>query len=60
MGKVLSPSPVHVNTMCSAMKPTWGNLVSLKLWAIREKADNLFMAEFKSSVDMEWALASTP
>lgn len=37
VGKVLSPAPVHVNTVCSAMKPAWGNPVGLKFWAIGEK-----------------------
>ena len=31
VGKVLSPAPVHVNTVRSAMKPVWGNPVGLKL-----------------------------
>jgi hypothetical protein len=53
VGKVLSPSPVHVNTVRSAMKPAWGNPVGLKLRAIGEKADNLFVAEFGCGADLE-------
>jgi hypothetical protein len=30
MGKVLSPSLVHVSTMRSVMKPAWGNPIGLK------------------------------
>lgn len=60
MGKVLSPTPVHVNTVRSAMRPAWGNPVGLKLRAIGEKGDNLFVAEFGCSTDMERALAGTP
>lgn len=60
VGKVLSPSSVHVNTVRSAMRPAWGNPFGLKFRAIGEKADNLFVAEFGSSVDMERALAGTP
>lgn len=60
VGKVLSPSPVHVNMVRSAMKLAWANSVGLKFQAIGEKGDNLLVAEFGSSVDMEWALATTP
>jgi hypothetical protein len=60
MGKVLSPTPVHVNTVRSAMRPAWGNPVGLKLRAIGEKGNNLFVAEFGCSTDMERALAGTP
>jgi hypothetical protein len=28
VGKVLSLSTVHVNTICSAMKPAWGTLTT--------------------------------
>lgn len=60
VGKVLSPTPIHVNTVRSAMKPAWGNPVGLKLRAIGAKGDNLFVVEFGSEVDMERALAGTP
>jgi hypothetical protein len=30
VGKVISPMAVHVNTVCAAMKPTWGNPIGLK------------------------------
>lgn len=60
VGKVLTPAPVHVNTVRSAMKPAWGNPVGLKFRAIGEKGDNLFVAEFRCSADMERALAGTP
>jgi hypothetical protein len=60
VGKVLSPMPVHVNTIRSAMKPAWGNPVRLKVRAIGEKGLNLFVAEFGCSHDLERALASTP
>jgi hypothetical protein len=60
VGKVLSPAPVHVNTIRSAMKPAWGNPVGLKLRAIGEKGDNLFVAEFGCNVDMERALSGSP
>jgi hypothetical protein len=60
VGKVLSPSPVHVNTVRSAMKPAWGNPVGLKLRAIGEKADNLFVAEFGCGADLERVLGGSP
>ena len=31
VGKVLSPTPVHMQTVQSAMRPAWGNPVGLKL-----------------------------
>jgi hypothetical protein len=31
VGKILSPMAVHINTVCSAMKPAWGNPAGLKL-----------------------------
>lgn len=34
VGKVLSPSTVHVNTIRAAMKPAWGNPYGLKMRAI--------------------------
>ena len=58
--KVLSPAPVHVNTVRSAMKPAWGNPVGLKLRAIGDKSDNMFVAEFGCRAGMDQALAGTP
>jgi hypothetical protein len=60
VGKVLSLPSVHVNTVRSAMKLAWGNPGGLKLRAIGEKSDNLFVAEFGCRADMDRALASTP
>jgi hypothetical protein len=60
VGKVLSPSIVHVNTVRGAMKPAWGNPYGLKLRAIGERNANLFVAEFGSKVDMERILAGSP
>lgn len=60
VGKVLSPTPVHVNTVRSAMKPAWGNPPGLKFRAIGEKGDNLFVAEFGCSSDLEKVLVGTP
>lgn len=60
VGKVLSPSPVHVNTVRSAMKPAWGNPIGLKIRSIGEKCDNLFVVEFGSARDMERVLLGSP
>ncbi|XP_021321277.1 uncharacterized protein LOC8064944 [Sorghum bicolor] len=60
VGKVLSPSIVHVNTVRGAMKPAWGNPWGLKIRAFGEKIDNLFVAEFGSKMDMERILAGSP
>jgi hypothetical protein len=43
VGKVLSPVPIHVNTVRSAMKPAWGNPIGLKFWPIREK-ETIFLS----------------
>jgi hypothetical protein len=60
VGKVLSPTPIHVNIMRSAMKPARDNLVGLKFRAIGEKRNNLFVVEFGCKHDMERVLAGTP
>lgn len=60
LGKVLSPSLIHVNTIRTAMKPAWGNPQGLKFHAIRGKGDNKFVAEFGGKMDLECALAGTP
>lgn len=60
VGKVLSPSPVHVNAVRSAMKPAWGNPIGLKFRAIGEKGDNMFVAEFGRSADLERVLGGSP
>jgi predicted small integral membrane protein len=44
---------VLVNMVCAAMKQAWSNPISMKLRAIEEKGDNLFIAELGSSVDTE-------
>lgn len=60
VGKVLSPSIVHVATVRSAMKPALGNPCGLKFRAIGEKTDNMFIAELGSKMEMERILAGTP
>lgn len=60
VGKVLSPTPIHVSTIQSAMKPAWGNPVGLRLRAIGEKGDNMFMAEFGTKQDADRILDGTP
>jgi hypothetical protein len=60
VGKVLSPMVVHVNTVRSAMKLTWGNPAGLKFRAIGEKGDNMFVAEFAVKADMDRAMAGAP
>lgn len=60
IGKVLSPSTVHVNTVRAAMKPAWGNPYGLKFRAIGQKCDNMFVAELGSKAVMERVLAGAP
>lgn len=60
VGKILSPVPIHAETIHTAMKPAWGNPVGLKIKTIEEKADNMFVAEFGSSHDMDHVLSGAP
>lgn len=60
IGKVLSPSIIHVNTIRAAMKPAWGNPHGLKIRAFGEKGDNMFVAELGSKVEMERILSNAP
>jgi hypothetical protein len=60
VGKVLSPSIVNVSTVRSAMKPAWGNPCGLKLRAIGEKSENMFVVELGSKLEMERIMAGSP
>lgn len=59
-GEGLSPMTVHVNIVRAAMKPTWGNLIGLKIRAVGDKGDNLFIMEFTSKADMDRVLLGMP
>ncbi|KAK3136325.1 hypothetical protein QOZ80_5BG0431770 [Eleusine coracana subsp. coracana] len=59
VGKVLSLTSVHVNTVPAVMRPAWGNPFGLKLRSIGEKKDNLFVVEFGSQEDMARVLAGS-
>ena len=60
VGMVLSPVPIHVQQVRSAMKPAWGNPVGLKIRAIGDKSNNMFVAEFGSDRDRERVLRGSP
>ncbi|CAN6328230.1 unnamed protein product [Urochloa humidicola] len=60
LGKVISPSTLHANTIRAAMTPAWGNPYGLKIRSIGEQSDNLFVAEFGNKVDMERVLTGSP
>ncbi|CAN6244169.1 unnamed protein product [Urochloa humidicola] len=60
LGKVISPSIVHAQTIRSAMTPAWGNPYGMKIRSIGGRGDNLFVAEFGCKADMERVLADTP
>lgn len=60
LGKVMSPTTLDANTIRYAMTLAWGNPFGLKVRLNGEKGDNLFVAEFRSKVDMERVLAGTP
>ncbi|CAO2045029.1 unnamed protein product [Urochloa humidicola] len=60
IGKVLSPTTVHITTTEGAMRPAWGNPYGLKLRTVGEKAENLFIAEFGCLEDKLKALNGSP
>jgi hypothetical protein len=60
VGKVLSPMAVHVNTIWAAMKPAWGNPFGLKIRAIGQKGENLFLVEFGTKLDRNRVLFGMP
>jgi hypothetical protein len=60
IGKALSPSILHINTIAGAMRPAWGNPHGLKLRSVGHKAENLFIAEFGCAADKSKALDGSP
>lgn len=60
VGKVLSPSALHVNMIRAVMKPAWGSPLGLKIRSIGEKSENLFVAEFGCKADMDRSLLGSP
>ncbi|KAE8778582.1 hypothetical protein D1007_48482 [Hordeum vulgare] len=50
VGKVLSPSTLHISTISSALRPAWGNPRGLLL---NPAGDNVFVAEFGKKSDMD-------
>jgi hypothetical protein len=57
IGKVLSPSVLHLQTIMGAMKPAWGNPRGLRA---RSVGDNMFIADFLTLADKERAMDGTP
>ncbi|XBH92868.1 hypothetical protein VPH35_083911 [Triticum aestivum] len=57
MGKVLSPTVLHTNTISSAMRPAWGNPKGLLIHPV---GDNLFVAEFINKMDRDRVLEGSP
>ncbi|CAN6284607.1 unnamed protein product [Urochloa humidicola] len=60
IGKVLSPTTIHITTTDGAMRPAWGNPYGLRLRTVGEKAENLFFAEFSCQADKMRALNGSP
>jgi hypothetical protein len=57
VGKVLSPTILHISTISSALRPAWGNPHGLLL---NPGGDNIFVAEFATKVDMDRVLDGPP
>ncbi|XP_039815268.1 uncharacterized protein LOC120678182 [Panicum virgatum] len=60
LGKILTPSTLHISTIRSAMKSAWGNPFGFKMRSVGEKTENLFIAEFGAMADRQRALAGSP
>jgi hypothetical protein len=60
VGKVLSPSPLHISTITSAMKSAWGNPFGPRLRSVGDRSDNMFIVEFGSDRDKQRALEGSP
>jgi hypothetical protein len=50
VGKVLSPTKLHISTIAAALRPAWGNPRGLLFNPV---GDNMFVAEFGSRADKE-------
>uniref|UniRef100_A0ACD5YCK1 Uncharacterized protein n=1 Tax=Avena sativa TaxID=4498 RepID=A0ACD5YCK1_AVESA len=57
VGKVLSPSILHINTITSALRPAWGNPRGL---VINPGGDNVFVAEFATKADKDRVVDGPP
>ncbi|KAM0886499.1 hypothetical protein ACQ4PT_029613 [Festuca glaucescens] len=57
IGKVLSPTVLHLQTIMGAMRPAWGNPRGLRA---RTVSDNRFIVDFVTIGDMERGLDGTP
>ncbi|CAN6226514.1 unnamed protein product [Urochloa humidicola] len=60
IGKVLSPSPLHISTIRDAMLPAWGNPYGLKFRSVGERPENLFIAEFGGHKEKKKAVDGSP
>lgn len=57
IGKVISPTVIHVQTILAAMRPAWRNPRGLRG---RSVGDNIFVAGFLNQGDKEHALDGSP
>ncbi|CAN6204123.1 unnamed protein product [Urochloa humidicola] len=57
IGKVLSSSVLHIQTIMAALRPAWGNPRGLEFKSVD---DNIFIAEFGSKQDLDRALDGSP
>ncbi|KAK1618511.1 hypothetical protein QYE76_024028 [Lolium multiflorum] len=57
VGKVLSLSILHINTIAAALRPAWGNPRGL---VFNSAGDNLFVAEFGTKGDMDRVVHGPP
>jgi hypothetical protein len=57
VGKVLSPSTLHISTISAALRPAWGNPRGLLL---NPGGVNIFVAEFATKTDMDRVLDGPP
>ncbi|XBJ21304.1 hypothetical protein VPH35_011980 [Triticum aestivum] len=57
VGKVMSPNPLHIQTISSAMRPAWGNPKGL---LFHPSGNNVFVAEFGTQADRARMIEGSP
>jgi hypothetical protein len=57
IGKVLSPTVLHTQTIMAALRPAWGNPKGMNAKPV---GDNTFIVEFATKADKDRVMAGTP
>jgi hypothetical protein len=57
VGKVLTPNPLHIETIKAVLRPAWGNPRGMQM---RHMGPKLFLAEFETKADMLKIMNGSP